>query len=78
MLELVLLVFSFGVIHCEPETVRDNFDYFNYGANEDVLKNLDLHLVKIFLLHHGYTENFLSSLYLVSRILTFFFSQKTK
>lgn len=45
MLELVLLVFTFGAITCEPETVRDNFDYFNYGANEDVLKNLDLHLV---------------------------------
>lgn len=46
MLEFVLLVFTFGAITCEPETVRDNFDYFNYGANEEVLKNLDLHLVK--------------------------------
>lgn len=46
MLKLVVLVFTFGAINCEPETVRDNFDYFNYGANEDVLKNLDLHLVK--------------------------------
>lgn len=45
MLGFVLLVFAFGAIKCEPETVRDNFDYFNYGANEDVLKNLDLHLV---------------------------------
>lgn len=51
MLEFVLLVFAFGVIYCEPETVRDNFDYFNYGANEDVLKNLDLHLVNKFILY---------------------------
>lgn len=49
MLEFVLLVFAFGVIYCEPETVRDNFDYFNYGANEDVFKNLDLHLVNKFI-----------------------------
>lgn len=47
MLRLLFLIFALGSINCEPETVRDNFDYFNYGANEDVLKNLDLHVVRV-------------------------------
>lgn len=45
MLSALVIIFAFTGIHCEPETVRENFDYFSYGTNEDILKNLDLHLV---------------------------------
>lgn len=47
MLLILLFICVIVGINCEPETVRGNFDYFNYGANDDVLKNLDLHLVCI-------------------------------
>lgn len=47
MLSFVLLLFAATGINCEPETVRENLDYFSYGSNEDALKNLDLHLVRI-------------------------------
>lgn len=47
MLQLLLFLFAFSGIKCEPETVRDNFDYFSYGNSEDVLRNLGLHMVRI-------------------------------
>lgn len=47
MVPILLIVAVFAGVNCEPETVRDNFDYFNYGTNEDnMLKNLDLHPVR--------------------------------
>lgn len=47
MVPILLFIVTIGAINCEPETVRDNFDYFNYGTNEDnMLKNLDLHPVR--------------------------------
>lgn len=42
-----MCVYSIG---CEPETVRDNFDYFSYGNEENALKNLDLHDVSGFII----------------------------
>ena len=45
MLPVLVFVLSLTGIYCEPETVRENFDYFSYGSNDDLLKNLDLHLV---------------------------------
>lgn len=47
MWSFLLLLVTFNGIDCEPETVRDNLDYFNYGNEENVLKNLDLHAVSI-------------------------------
>lgn len=45
MLPVIVFILSLTGIYCEPETVRENFDYFSYGSNDDLLKNLDLHLV---------------------------------
>lgn len=45
MYSLFIIAIIISGVFSEPETVRDNFDYFNYGSNEDVMKNLDLHLV---------------------------------
>lgn len=50
MWPVLLLVFIIYGINCEPETVRDNFDYFSYGNEENLLKNLDLHLVRFLFL----------------------------
>lgn len=46
MLFVLLYAVILNGINCEPEAVRDNFDYFNYGANDDVLKNLESQLSK--------------------------------
>lgn len=47
MVPIILFAVALAGVTCEPETVRDNFDYFNYGTNEDnMLKNLDLHPVR--------------------------------
>lgn len=45
MWSFLLLLVTIYSIHCEPETVRDNLDYFSYGNEENLLKNLDLHAV---------------------------------
>lgn len=45
MWSCLLLILTIYGISCEPETVRDNFDYFSYGNEESILKNLDLHAV---------------------------------
>lgn len=46
MLKLILMLVGLAFVACEPEIVRGALDYLNYdGSNEDVLKNLDLHLV---------------------------------
>lgn len=45
MLRLIVLAAAFANVNCEPETVRENFDYLSYGNNDDFLKNLDLHMV---------------------------------
>ncbi|GBP09836.1 Peptidyl-alpha-hydroxyglycine alpha-amidating lyase 2 [Eumeta japonica] len=42
---LVFVALFTGVL-CEPETVRENFDYFSYSSNDDLLKNTDLHMPK--------------------------------
>lgn len=47
MIPIILLLLSSTKVYCEPETVRENFDYFSYGNSDDFLKNLDLHLVSI-------------------------------
>lgn len=46
MWSCLLLILTIYGISCEPETVRDNFDYFSYGNEESILKNLDLHAVR--------------------------------
>lgn len=45
MLPILIYLVAFSAVNCEPETVRDNFDYFSYGNSEDLLKSLDLHMV---------------------------------
>lgn len=47
MLPILIYLVALSAINCEPETVRDNFDYFSYGNSEDLLKSLDLHMVGI-------------------------------
>lgn len=47
MLPILIYLVALSGVNCEPETVRDNFDYFSYGNSEDLLKSLDLHMVSI-------------------------------
>lgn len=47
MLAILIYLVALSGVYCEPETVRDNFDYFSYGNSEDLLKSLDLHMVGI-------------------------------
>lgn len=53
MLPALVFLLSLTGIYCEPEAVRENFDYFSYGSSDDLLKNLDLHLVSEV---HSYTN----------------------
>ncbi|VVC97991.1 unnamed protein product [Leptidea sinapis] len=46
MLPILFLILPFYGIYCEPETVRDNFDYFSYGNEENLLKSLELNAPK--------------------------------
>lgn len=46
MYPILIITIAISAVICEPETVRENFDYFNYGSGEDFLKNIDLHLPK--------------------------------
>lgn len=45
MLPILIYLVALSGVNCEPETVRDNFDYFSYGNSDDLLKSLDLHMV---------------------------------
>lgn len=45
MLPILIYLVALTGVNCEPETVRDNFDYFSYGNSDDLLKSLDLHMV---------------------------------
>lgn len=47
MLPILIYLIALSGVNCEPETVRENFDYFSYGNSDDLLKSLDLHMVGI-------------------------------
>lgn len=45
MVPILIYLVALSGVNCEPETVRENFDYFSYGNSDDLLKSLDLHMV---------------------------------